>query len=66
MDNETVKYLWALQEVNKALITGLTTAIFVMEKWDDLLPERRESIIKSLQGLISQSNAVYGTEPQKH
>lgn len=69
MENETVKHLWALQQVNKALITGLKTAIFAMEKWDDLEPERRKSMIESLQGLVTQSNAIYGsygTRPAKH
>ena len=66
MNNETVKYLWALREVNKTLITGLDSAIFVMDKWDELTPERRQSMIKSLQQLISQSNKAYETEPPKH
>jgi len=66
MDDETVKYLWALKEVNKALITGLESAILLMDKWDELTPERRQSIIESLQQLISQSNKAYETEPPKH
>ena len=66
MDDETAKYLWALREVNKALITGLETAMFAMQKWDDLTPQRRESIIQSIQKLISQSNKAYGTETAKH
>ncbi|MBW2063331.1 MAG: hypothetical protein JRJ03_00220 [Deltaproteobacteria bacterium] len=63
MENETVKHLWALQQVNRALITGLKTAVFVMEKWDHLGPERRKSMIESLQGLVSQCDAIYGTQP---
>jgi len=66
MDDETVKYLWALREVNKALITGLESAILVMDKWDEITPERRQSLIESLQQLISQSNKAYETEPPKH
>ena len=66
MDDETVKYLWALREINKALITGLESAIFVMDKWDELKPERRQSMIESLQQLILQSNKAYETEPPKH
>lgn len=66
VDDETAKYLWALGEVNKALITGLETAIFVMQKCDSLTPERRQSMINSLQGLISQSKEAYGQEPSKH
>jgi len=66
MEDETLKQLWALREVNKALITGLETAIFVMDKWDELSPERRKSTIEALQKLISQSNKAYGTEPTEH
>jgi hypothetical protein len=66
MDDDTVKYLWALKEINKALITGLESAIFVMDKWDELKPERRQSMIESLQQLILQSNKAYETEPPKH
>lgn len=66
MDDDTVKYLWALKEVNKALITGLESAIFVMDKWDEVTPERRQSMIESLQQLIVQSNKAYETETAKH
>jgi hypothetical protein len=66
MDDDTAKYLWALKEINKSLITGLESAILVMDKWDDITPERRQSIIESLQQLVSQSNKVYETEPEKH
>ncbi len=66
MDNETVKHLWALREVNKALITGLEMAVFAMEKWDELTPERRRSMIGSFKGLIHQSNEAYRPEPKKH
>ena len=47
MDDETVKYLWGLTEINKSLITGLESAILIMDKWDELTPERRQSIIES-------------------
>ena len=66
MDKETLQHLWALRKVNEALITGLETAIFVMDKWDELTQERRQSVIVSLQGLIAQSKEAYGDEPAKH
>ncbi len=46
MDDEIVKHLWALREVNKALITGLESAILVMDKWDELTPERRQPYLQ--------------------
>ena len=66
LDDETVKYLWGLKEVNKALIVGLEAAILAMDKWDDLTPQRRQSMIKSLQNLITRSKMAYGPEPTKH
>ena len=65
MDDETVKHLWTLREVNKGLILGLKTALFMMEGWDELSPGKRQSMFESLQRLISQSNKVYGTETNK-
>ena len=66
MDDENVKILWALREVNKTLITGLEAAIHYMERWDGFTPERRQNMIKSLKGLVEQSNKAYGTEPTNH
>lgn len=66
MDNETVKHLWALREVNKALIERLKVAIFVLEKEGELSKERRKSMIESLTRLIAQSEEVYGDAPTKH
>lgn len=66
MDEETTKYLWGLKEINKSLITGLETAIFVMDKWYQLQPEKRESIIGKLKGLISKSKEAYETESTRH
>ena len=31
MDTETIRHLWALRRVNKALIEGLKLAIYVVE-----------------------------------
>ena len=66
MDNETAKHLWALRKVNEALIEGLKTAIFVLEKEEELSKERKKSMIESLKGLIAQSGEIYGEEPAKH
>lgn len=66
MDDVTTKYLWALREVNKALITGLETAVFWMDKWEQLTPERRKSIKEKLAGLTVESDRASGTEPPTH
>ena len=66
MDNETVNHLWALREVNKALIEGLKLAIFVLEKEKELTPERRKSMIESLNALIAQGEEIYGKEETRH
>ncbi len=46
-------------KVNEALISGLEEAISTMEKWDELEPERRQSIIQSLKELASESKQVH-------
>ena len=67
MDNETVEYLWVM---NEALIRGLKSAILVLEKVDEFSPEKRQSIIDSLEELVSNSERVYKqeheSEPTKH
>jgi len=66
MDDETVKHLWALRKVNETLVEGLKTAILVFEKIEELTPERRESMIESLKGLVSQSEIIYAEARIKH
>jgi len=66
MEDKNVNIMWALREVNKALLTGLEAAVSTMETWDDLSPERRQSIIISIEGLISESKKAYDTETPKH
>ena len=58
MDNETLNHLLALREVNKALIDGLKAAVYFLDKLEEISEERRRSMIKSLNGLISQSEAA--------
>ena len=66
MDDETAKYLWAFKKVNEVLIEGLKVAIFVLESGKELPKERKMSMIKSLKGLIAQSEEIYGEAPTKH
>jgi len=66
MEDEAVQYLWTLHKVNKALIQGLKTGVFVMEKWDDLTPERRSSMIEKLKGLIESGERAFENAPLLH
>lgn len=59
MANETLKHLWALRKMNKALMEGLKLAISILEKEEELTEERKNSMIKSLKDLIAQSEEVY-------
>jgi DNA-directed RNA polymerase subunit F len=65
MDRETLEHLLALREVNKALIDGLKAAVYYLDKVDQISEEQRKSMIESLNGLIAQSEAVYGGEPTR-
>jgi hypothetical protein len=66
MDDDTMKALGILREVNEALIAGLEGAIFCMENWKDLTPEAQKSSIDKLKALIAQSNKYYGAKPTEH
>jgi hypothetical protein len=66
MDTETLKHLLALRGVNKALIDGLKAAVYFLDKVEQISEEQRKSMIESLNGLIAQSEAVYGGEPTRH
>ena len=59
MYTETIKHLWALRKLNKALIEGLKLAIFLLEKEEELTEARRRSMVKTLEELIAQSEEVY-------
>ena len=66
MDTETLQHLLALREVNKAFIDGLKAAVYFLDKADQISEEQRKSMIESLNGLIAQSEAVYGEAPTRH
>ena len=59
MDSETIKRLWALSKLNKALIESLKFAIFVLKNEEELAEARRRSMVKTLDELIAQSEEVY-------
>jgi stalled ribosome rescue protein Dom34 len=66
MDDDTDKYIWALKEMNKALMVGLESALLVMDKWDDLPQEGRKEIIDNLRSLVEKNKEAYVTEPTQH
>lgn len=55
MDDKTEMALQILRDVNDTLIIGLEGAVFYMENWEGLTPEKRQSIIDKVKGLIPQS-----------
>ena len=59
MDNKTINRVWVM---NGALIKGLETAIFALEKVDEFSPEKRQSIMDSSKELVSQSEKLYKQE----
>jgi hypothetical protein len=66
MDENTVKHLWALREVNKALIDGLKAAAYVLEHIEEISKKQRDSMVETIKELIAQSEEVYGEEVTKH
>jgi len=66
MDTDTLKHLLAVREVNKDLIDGLKAAVYYLDKVDQISDEQRKSMVKSLNGLIAESEAVYAEAPTRH
>jgi hypothetical protein len=65
MDDEIIKYLWTSRRLIEALVKGLKSAVFVLEKVDEISPERRQDTVDSLKKLISESEKIYQHEPTK-
>ena len=60
MDDDALRLLVALKNINEALLEGLKTAVFVLETERDLSDERRESMIGKLKGLMEQGRRCLG------
>jgi hypothetical protein len=56
MNDELMEYFLL---VNKALIDGLKVAVFMLEKVEEISPERRQATIDELNALIAQSEKPY-------
>jgi hypothetical protein len=66
MDDETMKTLQILRDVNEALIVGLEGAISCMENWKNLSQEVQQSTIDKLKAIVAQSGKYYGTKQSEH
>lgn len=66
MDDETMKALQVLREVNEALITGLEGAISCLENWDKFTREDQKTAIEKLKVIVAQSDRYYGTKESEH
>ena len=66
MDSEILKHLLAVREVNKAIMDGLKAAVYFLDKAEQISEEQRKSMVGSPNGLIAQSEAVYGEGPARH
>ena len=56
----------ALAALDKALTDGLKMAVYFLDKVEEISEEQRKSMVESLNGLIAQSEAVYGEGPARH
>jgi hypothetical protein len=66
MPLEEEKCLKALIDINAALITGLQSAIALLEKYEKCSEEQREAMISKLKQLLDASRLLYEAEPTKH
>jgi hypothetical protein len=66
MEDTTEKYLRALIDMNAALITGLQSAVALLEKYEDYSEEQRKPMTDKLKQLLAASRLFYEPEPTKH
>jgi hypothetical protein len=66
MTVSTDEYLKTLRDINAALTTGLQTAIALLENFERLPEEQRESMIIQLKQLVEASHKAYRPEPTDH
>ena len=66
MDSETLNPLLALRDINKALVDGSKAAVYFLDKVEEISEEQGKSKVESLNGLIAQSEAVYGEGRTRH
>jgi hypothetical protein len=66
MDEETMKALQILRQVNEALIDALGGAILCMENWNSFTPEEKQASIEKLKALVAQSGRYYGPKKPEH
>ena len=59
-------YLRALIDMNAALMTGLQSAVTLLEKYENFSNEQREPMITKLKQLLESSRLFYKSETTKH
>lgn len=52
MEDDALQYLWTLHKVSKALIDGLKSNVYLMEKWEEIPEDKRQTMIEQVNGLI--------------
>ena len=66
MDDETKKHISSLQDIIKALTVGLESAVMVIEKWDEMEPEKKEFVVHNLRKIIETGEKAYAYDLTKH
>ena len=60
------KYLKGLIDMNAALITGLQSAIALLERYEQYSEKQREPMIEKLKQLVGASQLFYRSESTRH
>lgn len=66
MEIDALATLMLLKNVNAALLDGLKACLFILEKGEEISPERRNSLITSIKGLIEQGEKAFENAPVEH
>ena len=63
---EVIRLIKSLTELNSSLLTGLETALLMMEKWDIMPDEKKEKIISNLRLLVENNRECFTEKPTMH
>ena len=66
MEIESIRLIESLTRLNSALITGLETALIVIENWDNMPDEKKEEIISDLRFLVESNRECFAEKPTLH
>ena len=61
-----LRLIKSLTDLNSALLTGLETALIVVENWDNMPDKEKEELLSSLRLLVKNNKECFIEKPTLH